>query len=53
MPSPLNPPPGCALHLRCPFATEICGAVRPPLRQIDGRSVACHHVEAIAASAPA
>src|SRR6185503_1381193 len=29
LPSPINPPPGCAFHRRCPFATEICGQERP------------------------
>ena len=41
-PSPLNPPPGCAFHPRCPFATEICRTAIPPLAaQPDGREVAC------------
>jgi len=41
-PSPLNPPPGCAFHPRCPFAAEICRAAIPPLaQQPDGREVAC------------
>jgi len=45
LPSPINPPPGCAFHRRCPFATEICGQERPELRPFSGRMVACHHVE--------
>ena len=32
-PSPLNPPPGCAFHPRCPFATEACKASRPVLEE--------------------
>jgi len=48
LPSPLNPPPGCAFHRRCPFATEICAIERPPLREVDGRLVACHHAERVA-----
>jgi dipeptide transport system ATP-binding protein len=48
LPSPLNPPPGCAFHRRCPFATEECSAVRPELRAVDGRMVACHHAETVA-----
>jgi oligopeptide transport system ATP-binding protein len=30
-PSPLNPPPGCAFHPRCPYAQEKCKAAVPPL----------------------
>jgi dipeptide transport system ATP-binding protein len=47
LPSPLDPPPGCAFHRRCPFATPECAATRPELRRVDGRSVACHHAERI------
>ena len=47
LPSPLNPPPGCAFHRRCPFATAVCAEVEPPLRQVDGRLVACHHAESV------
>ncbi|MDF1790508.1 MAG: ATP-binding cassette domain-containing protein [Thalassobaculaceae bacterium] len=47
-PSPLNPPSGCALNPRCPFATDLCRSDRPALRRLaDGRSVACHHAEAL------
>jgi dipeptide transport system ATP-binding protein len=45
LPSPIDPPPGCAFHRRCPFATEICGQERPELRTFAGRMVACHHAE--------
>ncbi|MGH6947177.1 MAG: peptide ABC transporter ATP-binding protein [Kiloniellales bacterium] len=48
LPSPLNPPPGCAFHRRCPYATELCVRDRPLLHDFDGRAVACHHAEAIA-----
>jgi oligopeptide/dipeptide ABC transporter ATP-binding protein len=45
-PSPLDPPTGCALHPRCPFATDRCRSERPDLRDLpDGRAVACHHAE--------
>ncbi|HEY1386844.1 MAG TPA: peptide ABC transporter ATP-binding protein [Dongiaceae bacterium] len=45
LPSPIDPPPGCAFHRRCPFATEICAQERPELRPLSGRMVACHHAE--------
>jgi dipeptide transport system ATP-binding protein len=47
LPSPLNPPPGCAFHRRCPFATDICAVERPLLREVHERLVACHHAEAV------
>ena len=47
LPSPINPPSGCAFHRRCPFATDVCGADRPELRPVDGRDVACHHAEMV------
>ena len=47
LPSPLNPPSGCAFHLRCPFAEPRCAEDRPLLRPVDARQVACHFVEKI------
>ena len=47
LPSPLNPPSGCAFHKRCPFATDLCAQERPELRTFSGRQVACHHAETI------
>ncbi|WP_255990044.1 peptide ABC transporter ATP-binding protein [Chitinolyticbacter albus] len=47
LPSPLNPPTGCAFHTRCPFAAERCRAEVPVLRPFEGRLVACHRVEEI------
>ena len=43
LPSPMNPPPGCIFHLRCPKATDICKKKVPELRQIKDQRVACHH----------
>lgn len=44
VPSPLDPPSGCAVHPRCPFATERCRVERPASRlEADGRTIACHH----------
>ena len=43
LPSPLNPPPGCAFHLRCNFAQERCQHDLPSLRGSNGqRETACH-----------
>ncbi|GGF17155.1 ABC transporter ATP-binding protein [Aliidongia dinghuensis] len=47
LPSPLNPPSGCAFHKRCPYATDRCSAERPELRALEGHMVACHHAETI------
>jgi peptide/nickel transport system ATP-binding protein len=41
-PSPINPPPGCRFHPRCPYAMDICGKQEPPLVEISQEhSVAC------------
>jgi len=46
VPTPVNPPPGCRFHTRCPIAVDRCKIDEPPLRQIqDGRDVACHLVQ--------
>lgn len=43
IPSPVNIPPGCRFHPRCPIAVECCSRELPPLREIgDGHLVACH-----------
>jgi dipeptide transport system ATP-binding protein len=47
LPSPLNPPSGCAFHKRCPHADERCKSEAPELRPIDTRMVACHRAEEI------
>ena len=45
VPSPINPPSGCAFHTRCPFAFERCRIETPALKSAaDGRQVACHLV---------
>jgi len=46
LPSPLNPPPGCPFHTRCPSADEECRQVKPILREIqEGHFVSCNKVE--------
>jgi peptide/nickel transport system ATP-binding protein/oligopeptide transport system ATP-binding protein len=42
LPDPTDPPPGCAFHGRCRHAMTVCRQVRPVLRDVGGREVACH-----------
>ena len=43
VPSPINPPPGCTFHPRCPLVQDICRVEMPPLRELSpGHWVACH-----------
>ena len=42
-PSPIDPPSGCAFHVRCPYAEKICAEQVPPLRDMGGgHMAACH-----------
>ncbi|HLS35001.1 MAG TPA: dipeptide ABC transporter ATP-binding protein [Bacillota bacterium] len=46
VPSPENPPKGCAFHTRCPMAMDICSQVRPTFEEKDDQHyVACHLYE--------
>jgi len=45
LPSPLNPPKGCAFNTRCPHATDRCRTERPALREVSAQRVACHYAE--------
>ena len=45
VPSPIDPPAGCAFHPRCPHADARCRSERPELKSVDGAQVACHAVE--------
>jgi peptide/nickel transport system ATP-binding protein len=47
LPSPLNPPSGCAFRTRCEFAQDRCATESPALRDLDGTLVACHLAEDI------
>ncbi|MFC4777380.1 ABC transporter ATP-binding protein [Paenibacillus sp. GCM10023252] len=46
VPSPANPPIGCAFSTRCPQVMDVCKAVRPEMIEAEpGRYVACHLYE--------
>ncbi|MFC2552631.1 MAG: peptide ABC transporter ATP-binding protein [Rodentibacter sp.] len=46
LPSPINPPQGCAFNPRCWKATEKCREAQPKLEQYpDGKLIACFHVD--------
>jgi peptide/nickel transport system ATP-binding protein len=45
IPNPINPPPGCRFHPRCPIAVEgVCDVEEPQLasREVDHQLAACH-----------
>jgi oligopeptide/dipeptide ABC transporter ATP-binding protein len=42
IPSPLNPPSGCAFHTRCRYTKDICKKEPPPLTGDGGHLTACH-----------
>jgi len=43
IPSPVDPPPGCRFHTRCPLAQDICRTTVPPVERFDdGTESACH-----------
>jgi len=45
IPSPVNPPPGCPFHPRCPQAIEKCSRVAPECVEVrPGHRCACHLV---------
>jgi oligopeptide/dipeptide ABC transporter ATP-binding protein len=42
VPSPINIPPGCPFHPRCPKRFEPCDKIVPQLQEAKGRLVSCH-----------
>ncbi|MDH3668754.1 MAG: ATP-binding cassette domain-containing protein [Paracoccaceae bacterium] len=45
VPNPIDPPPGCAFHPRCPFSDARCRSELPELRNApSGARTACHAV---------
>ncbi|KAB0269788.1 dipeptide ABC transporter ATP-binding protein [Microvirga brassicacearum] len=44
-PSAFALPKGCVFHPRCPMARDICREVRPEVRNVEDRLVACHFAE--------
>jgi oligopeptide/dipeptide ABC transporter ATP-binding protein len=51
VPSPIDPPPGCRFHTRCPHAVARCGIEDPPLTGAP-RATACHLWTSIEADLP-
>lgn len=45
LPSPMNPPPGCALHARCRRVFGSCTQLQPQLKQYGEQRVACFAVD--------
>jgi peptide/nickel transport system ATP-binding protein len=45
IPNPVNPPPGCHFHPRCPLRFEQCDKVRPLLKAYGQSRAACHALE--------
>ncbi|MGH6816433.1 MAG: oligopeptide/dipeptide ABC transporter ATP-binding protein, partial [Hyphomicrobiaceae bacterium] len=45
IPNPIDPPPGCTFHPRCPYQNDRCRREAPPLAMHEERLAACHGVE--------
>jgi len=44
LPSPIDPPSGCAFNPRCPYADDRCRSEHPRLERSAGHLVACHAI---------
>jgi oligopeptide/dipeptide ABC transporter ATP-binding protein len=42
VPGPIDIPPGCPFHPRCPKRFEPCDKIVPELKEVKGRFVSCH-----------
>lgn len=48
IPSPINPPPGCHFHPRCPYVQDICKVERPAWKEHrPGHFSACHFTDTL------
>ncbi len=48
IPSPVNPPPGCRFHTRCPYVQDVCRTEMPQWQEIEtGHFVACHFTDTL------
>ena len=45
VPSPINPPPGCPFHPRCPLANARCKTEKPQVLHLGTVEIACHAAE--------
>jgi len=50
LPSPIDPPTGCAFHPRCPKVFDRCAAETPHLQPVNTAQVSCHLMDEIARS---
>lgn len=48
VPSPVDPPEGCAFHTRCPIAEPECREATPEFVTVDGRRSKCHFAKEVA-----
>ncbi len=50
VPSPINPPPGCRFHTRCPYVFDRCRTEEPVLRERSAGQLAACHLDELPAS---